>query len=136
MEKQSGALVVDEMQSMPSVDYESTLSDLGKFGASFILAIHSLVKLDYLSRTIRDTILANVGCLAVFQMAGPDARQLVRELYKNRMSEDDISSPPVHHCWVRATVGTDRMPAFSMMVRKPEPGDSETAVCICSSAEG
>ena len=35
MEKQSGALVVDNMQSMPGVDYESMLSDLGQFGASF-----------------------------------------------------------------------------------------------------
>ena len=38
MEKQSGALVVDNMQSMPGVDYESMLSDLGQFGASFTLA--------------------------------------------------------------------------------------------------
>ena len=30
--------MVDEMQSMPGVDYETMLSELGKFGASFILA--------------------------------------------------------------------------------------------------
>ena len=29
---------VDEMQSMPGVDYESMLSELGKYGASFVLA--------------------------------------------------------------------------------------------------
>ncbi len=35
IEKRRGALVVvDEMQSMPGVDYESMLSELGKFGAS------------------------------------------------------------------------------------------------------
>ena len=45
--KRRGALVVvDEMQSMPGVDYESMLSELGKFGASFILATQSLAKLD------------------------------------------------------------------------------------------
>ena len=43
------------------------LSELGKFGASFILATQSLAKLDDLSPTMRDTILANVGCLAVFR---------------------------------------------------------------------
>ena len=43
------------------------LSELGKFGASFVLATQSLAKLDDLSRTMRDTLLANVGCLAVFQ---------------------------------------------------------------------
>ena len=127
-EQARGALVVvDEMQSMPGVDYESMLSELGKFGASFILATQSLAKLDDLSRTMRDTLLANVGCLAVFQVAGNDARTLVWELGKERVTEDDITSLPVHHCYVRATVGTERMPAFSMMVRKPEEGDPDTA---------
>ena len=126
--RRRGALVVvDEMQSMPGVDYESMLSELGKFGASFILATQSLAKLDDLSRTMRDTILANVGCLAVFQVAGSDARQLVWELGKERVSEDDIVSLPVHQCYVRATVGTERMDAFSMKVAKPEAGDPERA---------
>ena len=71
LHQRRGALVVvDEMQSTPGVDYESMLSELGKYGASFILATQSLAKLDDLSPTMRDTILANVGCLAVFQVAG------------------------------------------------------------------
>ena len=126
-QRRGALVVVDEMQSMPGVDYESMLSELGKYGASFILATQSLAKLDDLSPTMRDTILANVGCLAVFQVAGSDARQLVWELGKDRVSEDDIVSLPVHHCYVRATVGTERMPAFSMMVRKPEEGDPGVA---------
>ncbi len=129
-ERRGALIVVDEMQSMPGVDYESMLSELGKFGASFILATQSLAKLDDLSRTMRDTVLANVGCLAVFQVAGNDARQLVWELGKDRVSEDDITSLPVHHCYVRATVGTERMPAFSMEVMKPERGDPDKAVRI------
>ena len=135
-EQRRGVLVVvDEMQSMPGVDYESMLSELGKFGASFVLATQSLGKLDDLSRTMRDTVLANVGCLAVFQVAGSDARQLVWELGKERVSEDDITSLPVHQCYVRATVGTERMDAFSMKVRKPEEGDPETAERIWAEAE-
>ena len=135
LHQRRGALVVvDEMQSMPGVDYESMLSELGKFGASFVLATQSLAKLDDLSRTMRDTILPNVGCLAVFQVAGNDARTLVWELGKDRVSEDDIVSLPVHHCYVRATVGKERMPAFSMMVRKPEEGDPDTAARIRTAA--
>ena len=122
------------MQSMPGVDYETMLSELGKFGASFILATQSLAKLDDLSPTMRDTLLANIGCLAVFQVSGSDARTLVWELGKDRVSEDDITSLPVHHCYVRATVGKERMPAFSMMVRKPEPGDPEAAARIRAAA--
>ena len=120
-------VVVDEMQSMPGVDYESMLSELGKFGASFILATQSLAKLGDLSPTMRDTILANVGCLSVFQVAGTDARHLVWELGRDRVTEDDITSLPVHRCYVRATVGRERMPAFSMTVRKPDEGDAYVA---------
>ena len=126
-QRRGALVVVDEMQSMPGVDYESMLSELGKFGASFILATQSLAKLEDLSPTMRDTILANVGCLAVFQVAGNDARQLVWELGRDRVSEEDIVSQDVHHCYVRATVGKERMPAFSMMVRKPEDGDAAIA---------
>ena len=125
-EQRRGALVVDEMQSM--------LSELGKFGASFILATQSLAKLDALSPTMRDTILANVGCLAVFQVAGNDARQLVWELGRDRVSEDDITSLPVHHCYVRATVGRERLDAFSMEVRKPEEGDPAMAARVRADA--
>ena len=96
-------VVVDEMQTMPGVDYESMLSELGKFGANFILATQSLGKLEDLSKTMRDTVLTNVGCLAAFQMAGTDARQLVWELGKERVSEDDVTSLDVHQCYVQAS---------------------------------
>ncbi len=134
-ERRRGALVVvDEMQSMPGVDYESMLSELGKFGASFVLATQSLAKLADLSPTMRDTLLANVGCLAIFQVAGSDARQLVWELDRDRVSEEDVVSLPAHHCYVRATVGTQRMPAFSMEVRKPDGGDPGRASRIRADA--
>ncbi len=127
-DRRRGALVVvDEMQSMPGVDYESMLSELGKFGASFILATQSLAKLDDLSRTMRDTVLANVGCLAVFQTAGSDARQLVYELGRERVSEDDIISLSAHHCYVRAIMDDDRTSIFSIVVNRAEQGDPAVA---------
>ena len=136
-EQRRGALVVvDEMQSMPGVDYESMLSELGKFGASFVLATQSLAKLDDLSPTMRDTLLANIGCLAVFQVASADARRLVGELDRDRITEEDIVSLPVHHAYVRATVGGERMPAFSMEVLKPEDGNPLTAERVRDDAAG
>ncbi|MCY4449286.1 MAG: type IV secretion system DNA-binding domain-containing protein [Chloroflexi bacterium] len=130
-DRRRGALVVvDEMQSMPGVDYESMLSELGKFGASFILATQSLAKLDDLSHTMSDTVLANTGCIAVFQTAASDARRLAGELGRDQVSEEDIVSLGVHQCYVRATVGNRREPAFSMTVLAPEPGDPETAARV------
>ena len=130
-EQRRGALVVvDEMQSMPGVDYESMLSELGKFGASFVLATQSLSKLDDLSPTMRDTVLANVGCLAVFQVAAQDAQKLVWELDRDRLSEEDLASQRVHNCYVRATVGKERFPTYSMSVRPPEDVEADTAARI------
>ena len=100
------------------------LRRLGKFGA--IHPGHQAASVGLLSPPWGD-ILANVGCLAVFQVAGNDARQLVWELGKERVSEDDIVSLDVHHCYVRATVGRERLDAFSMEVMKPEAGDPATA---------
>ena len=128
-EQRRGALVVvDEMQSMPGVDYESHVqSELGKFGASFILATQSLARLADLSPTMQDTLLANVGCLAVFQVAASDARELMGELDRDRVGEEDLVSLPAHQCYVRVTHEGQRQPTFTMMVRKPEPGDPMVA---------
>ena len=133
-QRRGALVVVDEMQTIPGVEFESMLSELGKYGASFLLATQSLAKLDALSPTMRDTLLANVGCLAVFQVSGRDARELAWELGRERISEDDIVGQPVHHCYVRASVATERLPAFSMTVRKPEFGDPELAAGIRKSA--
>ena len=97
-ERRGALVVVDEMQSMPGVDYESMLSELGKFGASFILATQSLAKLDDLSRTMRTP--CSPTWAASPSSAGNDARTLVWELGKDRVTEDDIVSLPVHHCYV------------------------------------
>ena len=126
-QRRGALVVVDEMQSMPGVDYESMLSELGKFGASFVLATQSLTKLADLSPTMQDTLLANVGCLAVFQVAAADARQLIGELDRERVGEEDLVSLPVHHCYVRATVDGQRMPTFYMGVKKPDEGDPQRA---------
>ena len=133
-QRRGALVVVDEMQTIPGVEFESMLAELGKYGASFVLATQSLAKLADLSPTMRHTLLANVGCLCVFQVSGEDARDLLWELGRERVSEEDVVSQPVHHCYVRATVGTERMPVFSMTVRKPEPGDPLLAARIRESA--
>ena len=135
-EERRGALVVvDEMQSMPGVDYESMLSELGKFGASFILATQSLARLKELSDTMQDTLLANVGCLAVFQVAASDARQLIGELDRDRLDEEDLVSLPTHHCYVRGTVDGLRQPTYSLAVREPEEGSPAAAERVLARAE-
>ena len=129
-DRRGALVVVDEMQTIPGVDFEAMLSELGKFGASFILATQSLARLGDLSPTMKDSLMANIGCLCVFQVSGSDARSLVWELGRDRVAEDDIVSLPAHCCYVRATVGTERMPTFSMKVLPPATGDRATATAI------
>ena len=135
-ERRRGALVVvDEMQSMPGVDYESpcyrSLASSAPVSFSPPRAWPSW-------RTCPAPCATPSSPTWVAwpssRWRAADARQLVWELGKDRVSEDDIVSLPVHQCYVRATVGTERMDAFSMAVKKPEAGDPERAERIRAAA--
>ena len=136
LNRRRGALVVvDEMQSMPGVDYESRCSpSSASSGPPSSWPPRAWPSWTTSPAPCGTPCWPTSGCLAVFQVAGNDARTLVWELGKDRVTEDDITSLPVHHCYVRATVGKERMPAFSMMVRKPEDGDPAVAARIREAA--
>ena len=84
---------------------------------------------------MQDTLLANVGCLAVFQVAASDARQLIGELDRERLDEEDLVSLPAHHCYVRATVDGLRQPTYSLGVREPDEGSPAAAERVLARAE-
>ena len=65
--------------------------------------------------------------MAIFQVSGRDAGKVSWELGRERNSENDIFGQPVHDCYVRASVATERLPAFSMTMHKPELGEPELA---------
>ena len=129
-ERKRVTVVVDEMQAIPGADYEAMLSELGKFGASFVMATQSLTRLEDLSRTLRETVFSNIGCLVSFQVSASDARYLTWELDRDQVTEEDLTSLPVHHCYVRATVGGDKLPTFSMALRPPDTGDETAAEAV------
>ena len=108
-ERRGALVVVDELQSMPGEDYESDALRARQVRGQPRTGDPEPRQLPDLSPTMRDTLLANVECLAVFQVAASDARELIWEMGKDRVTEDDVVSLPVHHCYVRATVGTERM---------------------------
>ena len=128
--RRSAMVVVDEMQSIPGVRYESMLSELSKFGGVLVLATQSLSKLDELSPTMRDTLLSNVGCLCVFQVNAVDAERLLPELDAERLDEEDITGLPVHHCYGRLNAGGKRPIYFSMQLLPPLSGTPEAADAI------
>ena len=126
-QRRSAFVAVDEMQTITGVDYEGMLGELAKYGGTLMIATQSLKRLDDISPTMRDSIMANNGCLVSFQVAGEDARRLVWEFGRERVTEEDLTSLPVHHCYVRAIADGQRLPAFSMHLDPPMAGDMEVA---------
>lgn len=123
-------LIVDEMQSIQGVDFQSMLSEVGKFGGSLILATQSLSRLDELSPTMRDSILSNIGVLVCFQVNAVDAARLLPELRSEYLTEADITGLPQHNCYVRVATAGEVQAPFSMEVLPPirEDGGVERAV--------
>ena len=129
-------VVVDEMQTIPGVNFPGMLSEVRKVGGALCLVTQSLSSLDEVSDTMADIVMANTGCLIVFQVSGADAQRLVGELGKETISEDDITSLPDHTAYVRATVGGKRVPVFSIKLRPPQVGDPARARAIRDLAGG
>ena len=94
------------------------LSELGKYGASFVLVTQSLAKLDAIDRNLAPTIFANSDGLTVFQVSAEDARKLTPELGSG-IEVEDLVSLDDFTCYARWWDGRARPPAFSFRVNPP-----------------
>src|SRR5258708_34317972 len=104
------------------------LGELRKYGGSFALATQSVAYLDRLDRTLRATVLANIGHLFAFHMAGEDAR-LLHEL--DGIAEDDITNLADFQCYMKLSLGGHRLPVFSLNLDAPPHPDEEVAQLVC-----
>ena len=113
------------MQTLPGVRFDNMLAELNKYGGSLIMATQSLDRLNEMSESgsMRETILANLGCLMVFQVNSSDATLMRNELDASAITEEDILRLPPHHCYGRANLESGAA-FFSMEVLEPTPGDS------------
>ena len=102
------------------------LAELNKYGGSLIMATQSLERLNEMSESVsmRETILANLGCLMVFQVNSSDATLMRNELDASAISEEDILRLPPHHCYGRANLESGAV-FFSMEVLEPGPPERE-----------
>ncbi|MQA00408.1 MAG: type IV secretion system DNA-binding domain-containing protein [Dehalococcoidia bacterium] len=110
--------LVDESSTLGAVDYPRMLSELGKYGASFVLVTQSLSKLDAIDDNLAPTIFANSDGLTVFQVSAEDARQLMLEL-GGGIEVEDLVSLDDFTCYARWWDGRARPPAFSFRVDPP-----------------
>lgn len=114
--------LVDESSTLGAADYRRMLSELGKYGASFVLVTQSLAKLDAIDRALRPTLFANIDGLTVFQVSAEDARTLVPELGGD-LEVEDLSGLDDFDCYARWSADGRRLPAFSFRVDPPPAMD-------------
>ena len=119
--------LIDEFQVYQGVDWNTMLAELRKAGGSFGLATQSLAYLERMDKTLRATVMANIDHLFAFAMAGEDAR-LLREL--ESIEVEDITNLDNYMCYVRASLGTKRLPVFTLHVDPPVAGSEEGAEWI------
>ena len=135
-ERQRIIVIIDEAQTFTGVEYDDMLAELSKYNGSLILATQSLDRLNDLteSGTMRDTLLANVGSLAAFQVNARDAELLRKELRRDVIDEDDILTLPPHHCYGRLTL--ERGNVYYSMEIIPRLGGNRAFVDLVHGASG
>ena len=120
-ERQRVMVAVDEMHMLKGVPFESMLNNWRKFGGSLLLGTQTLSGVREFSPALEDSLLTNVGVLAVFRVGADDAERLAANLGESFVSKDDILSLDAHHAYVRLRSRT-YTPPFSMKVLPKPPG--------------
>jgi hypothetical protein len=123
--------LIDESSTLGGADYPRMMSELGKYGASFVLVTQSLAKLDAIDRELRPTVFANLDSLTVFQVSAEDARYLAPELGHD-LEVQDLVSLDDYECYVRWSSGGHRHDAFSLRLDPPSPLASSRIAAIAA----
>ncbi|MFN8472192.1 MAG: hypothetical protein U0822_08390 [Anaerolineae bacterium] len=128
-------LIVDEFHTMPGAQYESILSELGKYGANLILATQSLSRLEAMEtqerRGVRGAVFSNLDGLFAFQTSGEDAHYLVDEL-GGGLEVQDVMEMGDYQCYARLTLNGERVPTFSLRLNPPPTSDRQVQEALAA----
>lgn len=111
-------VLVDESSTLGATDYGQMLSELGKYGASFVLVTQSLAKLDSIDRALKPTIFSNIDGLTVFQVSAEDARYLVPELGGD-LDVSDLTDLSDFECYARWSAAGRHLAVSSLRIAPP-----------------
>lgn len=123
--------LIDESSTLGGADYPRMMSELGKYGASFVLVTQSLARLDAIDRELRPTVFANLDSLTVFQVSAEDARYLAPELGHD-LEVSDLVSLDDYECYARWSSGGQRHDTFSLRLDPPAPRDPSRIAAIAA----
>jgi hypothetical protein len=124
-------VLVDESSTLGATDYGQMLSELGKYGASFVLVTQSLAKLDAIDRALKPTIFSNIDGLTVFQVSAEDARYLVPELGGD-LDISDLTDLSDFECYVRWSAGGRHLPVSSLRIDPPPVMNRKRVLAIAA----
>ncbi len=128
-------VIVDEFQSIPSVNYGALLSELQKFEVAFVLGTQSLARLRAIERELPGIIFASVATLMSFQVNHEDAKYLSGEL--DGVPPASLVNLEPFHAYVKTT-GPDgrRLPVYSMRGNPPLAPDPSVAARVLEQVSG
>jgi hypothetical protein len=130
-------LLVDEFHAVPAANYEAFLAELGKYGASLVLATQSLGALDEVDpgRCLRHAVFANVDHVFAFNCSAEDAAVMAPEL-GGPIEPADLVELGDHQCYARLSHLGERLPAFHLGLDTPPDGDAAVGAMLaaCSAA--
>ncbi|MFW6115960.1 MAG: helicase HerA domain-containing protein [Chloroflexota bacterium] len=128
-------VIIDEFQSIPSVDYAALLSELQKFEVSFVLGTQSLARLRSIGQELPGVSFAGVTTVLSFQTNFEDAEYLSGEL--DGVEPSNLVDLEPFEAYVKTT-GKDgeRLPLYSVRTRKAAAPDPEVAARVLDRVSG
>jgi hypothetical protein len=128
-------VIVDEFQSIPSVNYGALLSELQKFEVAFVLGTQSLARLRAIERELPGIIFASVATLMSFQVNHEDAKYVSGEL--DGIPPASLVNLEPFHAYVKTT-GPDgkRLPVYSMRGNPPLTPDPSVTARVLEQVSG
>ncbi|RYB91778.1 DUF87 domain-containing protein [Nocardioides oleivorans] len=116
---------VDEFQKFANADFETFLAEARKFGVGLVMAHQNIAQLRMFSantgmtsENLIDSILGNVGTLAVFPVNASDAQRLASQL---DVDASDLTKLQRFHCVLRPTVSGVALPSFTIRTEYSQP---------------
>lgn len=111
-------LYVDEFQNMATENFTLLLSEARKFGVGLVLANQFISQIQ--DPRIMQAIFGNVGTLITFRVSYEDAREHLQPMYLPYFMDQDLTTVPNWHAFVKTTVAGQVVPPFVIRTVLPE----------------
>jgi hypothetical protein len=132
--RRSVLVAIDELQTLPAVDYARLVGELRKYGGGFLLATQTLTGLDRLDPTLRPLLLGNCEALLGFRVAAEDAALLTAE-FDELVTAVDLTNLERGCAYLKASERGQPAPATWLRVHPPIAPDLPLAANLADQGQ-